>query len=303
MRTLIAVSVLWGFAACTDQETLGEETGSVVANNKLAANKLAANKLAANKLAANKLAANKLAANKLAANKLAIEDLITTPDGREVLSYAISCAFDADVTLVAEYMGTTYEFFGEVGVAPRWADHPLDRAGRGWISACLFARVNAHDVAIPVSLRGPNKALTATADEKTGWPLQEGAFYGDYFTPGTDPPDWYACRGDDQAAGETGGLIDRDCAEPDPAHPGKTLCGFNYAGDCMGLAQRACEGFSQKGTFYERCHDQAITRHHHFDDEDGDDDDDDHDGHHHGGCGHSHHGHKFHQVITTYTTP
>ncbi len=31
---------------------------------------------------------------------------------------------------------------------------------------------------------------------------------------------------------DSGTLDLRDCAEPDPAHPGLTLCGFKYAGDC-----------------------------------------------------------------------
>jgi hypothetical protein len=291
MRPLVCCWLL-GLAACATDADLGEASQSVVANNKLAVNKLAVNKLAVNKLAVNKLAVNKLAVNKLALNDVSAAALLATPDGREVLSYIVSCALSPELELVATVNGTTYEFFGEVGLTPHWLDHPLDHAGRGWISACLYARVNAHDVALPVSLRGANKALVATADEKTNWPLQEGAFYGDFFTPGSDPPIWIACRGADQAAGETGGLVDRDCTEPDPAHPGLTLCGFTYAGDCGNFATlRACDRFDSKNTFYTHCHDHAIAKSMHFGGESDDD---------HHGCSH---GHKFDEVITTYVTP
>ena len=60
-----------------------------------------------------------------------------------------------------------------------------------------------------------------------------------------------ACRGRDQAVEETAGLIDRDCAEPDPADPTHTLCGFLYSGDCSAV----CEHVSPDG-FYRKCQDQ-----------------------------------------------
>jgi len=110
------------------------------------------------------------------------------------------------------------------------------------------------------------------------------------------PIQWFACRGKDQAAGETGGLGDRDCAEPDPQNPGFTLCGFVFAGDCGSFAaDRTCESFSTNGTFYRDCHTSPI-RHHHHDcgrrdtERDRDREDDDGDD-------------VFSQVITTFTTP
>ena len=50
--------------------------------------------------------------------------------------------------------------------------------------------------------------------------------HGYYFSPAAQPMMALACRGKDQAAGEGGGLITRDCAEPDPLDPTKTQCGF-----------------------------------------------------------------------------
>jgi hypothetical protein len=99
--------------------------------------------------------------------------------------------------------------------------------------------------------------LTATADERADWSLEEGAFYGNYFESlagHPELPDWHVCRGRDQAAGETGGLIDRDCAEPDPMNPGFSLCGFAYAGDCGDFSPSfACRDFNDNKTFYKDC--------------------------------------------------
>jgi hypothetical protein len=181
--------------------------------------------------------------------------LLSSEDGREVFSFIVSCALPADVILSADVDGTTFEFSGEMGLAPQWLSAPLTTEGQGWISACIFARVNTRDVALPISLRGSNLALATNADERAGWSVEEGAFYGNLFTPLDQPILWIACRGAGQAAGETGGLIERDCTEPDPANPGFTQCGFIYAGDCGSYSNdQACEQFSAGGAFYRRCH-------------------------------------------------
>ncbi len=314
MRSSVLFGVACLLAACTDElPSESEDESSVVVLNKLATNKLATNKLATNKLATNKLATNKLATNRFRLNSENAQELLSTPDGREVLTYLVGCAVPEGQVLIGTHDGTDYEFFGELGLAPGWLRHRLDHQGKGWVSACMFARVNVHNVSLPVSLRGPHRNLDVSAEERAGWVLEEGAFYGNLFTPGDDPINWIACRGKDQAAGETGGLVDRDCAEPDPANPGKTLCGFKYAGDCGSFAEEpVCEDFSVRGTFYRRCHSRPIDHHDHDDDCDSDSDSD-HDsdsdsdsdsdrrwgGHGH----HGHHGQTYRQVITTFTIP
>ncbi len=347
VHSLVLVSSLVFTAACTiDPPSTSSTSQAVTAHNKLAANKLAANKLAANKLAANKLAANKLAANKLALNPAGAGDLIATEDGRDVLSYIVSCAIDSTMSLVAHTQDActaatdclpdptvpfsatcdsnkcTYEFPGGLALAPHWLDHELDEDGKGWISACLFARVNAHDTSEEISLRGPNKALTVSPDEATLYDVEEGAFYGNAFTPGNDPPNWIACEGEGQASGEFGGLVDRDCTEPDPANPGFTQCGFIYAGFCGDYTPavpnpQACDEFSSNG-YYEDCHATASLLTHHGHDHEhgrggdyGDDhghdggygDDHGHDGDDHGHDGCHHQGDvTYQQVITTFVT-
>lgn len=271
----------------------GESTSAIVVDNRLAANRLAANRLAANRLAANRLAANRLAANRLELNQAGASELLATDEGREVLSFIVSCAVKEGETLVATFEGETYEFFGEVGLANKWLNHPVDKEGEGWVSACLFARVNASNVPIPISLRGPSNKLAASPEEKEGWTLQEGAFFGNYFTDEDEDIDWNACQGSDQAAGETGGLVERDCTEPD-GNTGLTMCGFKYAGMCGDFAEEyACKKFNEEGTYYRKCQDNAAY---------GDNGHGHGHGHHKPGGG-NHHSKVYKQVITVYLTP
>ena len=132
-------------------------TQAKLAGNMLAADKLAANSAPASTLAASNLAVEQLGPNEYVVNPVAAALLLATEDGREVLSFIVSCALPETVTLFATATdGTVYEFFGDLGLASEWLDHPLREAGRGWVSACLFARVNRHVLAQPISMRGPN---------------------------------------------------------------------------------------------------------------------------------------------------
>jgi hypothetical protein len=229
--------------------------------------------LSSNRLASNRLASNRLAANQLSSSRFNLNDtdLIETDDGRDVLTYIVSCAIPEGITLAgADSQGNLYEFLGGLGLAPRWLDHSLNAAEKGWVSACLFARVNAYDVPVEISLRGPSSALSVTPEEQAGWTLQEGAFYGNYFTAPDQPIDWNACRGRDSDQAQ---LHERACAQPDPQNPSKTLCGFNFAGDCGGYSTAstptACRSFSPNG-YYVDCANQAIfaAGDHHADDDD-----------------------------------
>jgi hypothetical protein len=289
MRLTVPISIALVLVGCNVDEHLSSSSQSLVAHNRLAANRLAANRLAANRLAANRLAANQLSSSRFT---LTGTDLIDSDDGREVLTYIVSCAIPAGMTLAGrDSQGNQYEFIGELGLAPRWLDHFLNTAEKGWVSACLFARVNAYGVSVQISLRGPSSALTVTPDEQASWTLQEGAFYGNYFTAPGEQIDWNACRGRDS---EQAQLRERACAQPDPQNPGKTLCGFNFAGDCgrytTAPTPTACRSFSSNG-YYVNCADAAIFAAGDDHTEDGDDSGDD---------GHSP---IFRQVITTFVHP
>jgi hypothetical protein len=184
---------------------------------------------------------------------------MATPEGQELLSFITTCALPEGISLLATAPDSTpVTFFGGLGLAKSWLRRPLNSTGRGWVSACLFARTTDLNVTNPISLRGPHRALAVEPAEAAAWTLEEGAFYGDYFTSGDEP---IACRGEDEAAGAGGGLLERECTEPDPADPTRTRCDFRYAGDCGDFAaQPTCEHFPGDGHgFYRNCHAQPTV--------------------------------------------
>lgn len=277
---------------------------STTSSDEVSVNRIIGNRIIGNRIQLGRLSLGRLAGTRLSDHRMrvtpAADPLLATEDGRELLSLVISCAVPPGTTLVGTVNGADVDLPGEIGLAPQWLSARLDRVGQHWVSACMFARVNAHEVVIPISMRGPHRELATDADERAGWTLEEGAFFGNAFGRLDQPLQWFACRGRDKARGNAGELVDRDCAAPDPAHPGFTLCGMIFAGDCGNFARdQACESFSAHGTFYERCHTSPL-RHRHGDrdsdgrDRDGDrrhdrDDDDD--------------AQVFEQVITTFVTP
>lgn len=291
MRSLQFVAAALALSGCIldMEEDLDSGTQNVETHNRLATNRLATNRLATNRLATNRLATNSLT------GLVALPDtsgILETADGREVYSYLSTCALPADVVVHAEVAGaadtappnTIYtcasgqcSFPGGLGLAPGWLDAPLDDDGKAWVSACIFARINKHQTAEAISLRGANPGLEVTVDEAETYTLQEGAFFGNLFTDVKDPIDWNACRGAAQASTESGGLALRDCTEPgyvpedDPtAEPDmtRTQCGFTYAGDCTdyrgtllnarrfggwGLKDIACRSYDSAQGYYSNC--------------------------------------------------
>lgn len=244
-------------AACTEPVE-STATSTLVSSNRIFANGIAINRLKLGQLSLDQLAISQL--NGTQQLNVSDEKLLSDTGTREVLSLIVSCAMPLGITLTATSGDVDYEFPGEVGLAPNWLLRPLEAVDQRWVSACMFARVNANAVVVPVSLRASHPALRTSADERAAWTVEEGAFYGNFFADPSQPLSWYACRGAGQAAGEFGGLIDRDCTEPDPDHPGQTLCGFTYAGDCGAFAaDYTCESYSPAGTFYRACHSAPIT--------------------------------------------
>ena len=257
----------------------GSTSQSVTSMNRLASNRLASNRLASNRLASNRLASNRLASNQLVAN-FETAEILETEEGRDVYSYIVSCALAADVTIEADVPGAAdtappesnytcvaehCTFTGNLNLTPRWADHRLDHKGQGWMSACLFSRVNANDTAEAISLRGASSGLAVSQEELELYTAEEAAFYGNLFINDPDPsaaPDWHACRGEAKAAcpGDTGcgGLANRDCALENPANPGFTMCGFIYDGDCRDFTPQipndfACREYDPEAGTYTRC--------------------------------------------------
>lgn len=250
-------------AACVDIPDEATTGASVVTENRITANSITDNRITANRIAANRITANRITGDQITANRMTVSDealeLIAADGGQELFAVLVECALPKDITLVATVDGIEYSFPGEIGLAREWLRGALDRESQGWVSACVFAKVNANGDRLDISIRGPHPALTTNHYERVEFSLEEGAFYGNMFTPLDQPLVWIACRGADQAAGEFGGLVGRDCAEEDPANPGLTLCHFTFAGDCGNFTgQAACEQFSEQRGFYQRCQAQPI---------------------------------------------
>jgi hypothetical protein len=222
--------------------------------NALAPDKVAAQAGAASRLALSRLGAEQVGPSEYVADSEALQEMLESEDGLEVLAFIVSCALPGDVTLLATGAdGTDYTFYGDLGLASEWLDHPLRESGQGWVSACLFARLNAAGLPTALSLRGQHPMLTTTPQEEAVFTLEEGAYYGNYFAPASGMAAWIACRGEDQAFGEYGSLLLRDCAEPDPSNPTQTECGLSWAGDCGDFApEQACRYFTPQSC-YSQC--------------------------------------------------
>ena len=272
VKNLALTAVVAGFATTSVVLTFAAES-----SNRIAANKLSSNRLAGTHLSGSRLATYKLSNDHLEANPETAE-ILNTVDGREVYSYMINCAVPAGKQIEATIPDaadiappdTLYtckdgrcSFPGALGLAEHWIDRPLSPKGQRWVSACLFARVNAYGVTVKLSMRGDAPSLYVSPKEMARFSLQEGAFYGNIFSDPDEPLDWNACRGKDQAAGEKGDLRMRDCTEPDPKDPTHTKCDFKYTGDCGSygesiLAQpRACSSYESEEGTYSDCIDRA----------------------------------------------
>ena len=183
------------FAGCTDEsENLGSGTHGVVTTNRITSNRISGNRISGNRISGNRISGNRISGNRFEANIESMGDLLESPEGQELLAFLIGCALPEGVTLVATDPngGPDIEFFGEIGVAPEWANRALDQTDRHWVSACILSRVNNNDVTVEISIRGPLTVLDSTAAERLSHSVEEGAFYGDIYGPLEKPLQWFA---------------------------------------------------------------------------------------------------------------
>lgn len=221
--------------------------------NKISLNGIVANRVVATSVTENSLAIGR-SGGRMTANPVS-NPMLNSIEGREYYAYIVGCAVPAGQYVDAVVSGQAYEFEGALGLAPDWETRPMTDSEKRWVSACILARVNAYGVSVHISMRGEHASLTPIPGEEVAYPQAEGAFYGNVFSATQEKMVMIACRGEAQAAGETGGLTDRDCAEP--AGNGLTKCGFSYAGDCLDYSPQtpsayACS-FSWGGAYYD-CH-------------------------------------------------
>lgn len=230
------------------REDLAVAEGSLSSSNRLSMNRLKASSLGVVDLSTAPLSANGLT--------LAPTSLLSTKDGRDVLTYLIRCALPAGEKLDGTWNGKVYSYSGLVGVAPEWLAEPLSPSGRRWMSACLLAHVNAYGEEVHISLRGAHPALTTSLVEAAEYSIEEMSFYGDIFTPGGEA--MFACAGKGLQVAHPEDPDEyqakRSCEEDEP-------CAITIAGPCYDLtpsAMDACEGGS--GDWYTGCHASATKR-------------------------------------------
>lgn len=197
-----------------------------------------------------------LSASPLAGSPAAAQ-LATTDDGLELLRYAVTCALPEGDTLSI----AGHDLPGTLGLAPAWADAPLDASGRRWISACLLAHANATGVHVPIWLRADNDALGA--EPGGDFTYQEAAFYGDVFA---SPPAMYACVGRGLIENAPPGVSIIDDADEYLHHRlcslGDGACGIVSTGLCATYPQApgACDHDAGELGAFDACHAETLTR-------------------------------------------
>jgi hypothetical protein len=81
-----------------------------------------------------------LTAHRLGGNSLTEMHLLATPDGRDAVSLAVSCALPAGASITAIASdGTPYTFAGRTGLAPAWMQRTPTAREQRHIIACVRA--------------------------------------------------------------------------------------------------------------------------------------------------------------------
>jgi hypothetical protein len=177
-----------------------------------------------------------------------------TANGREVLSFAVSCALSSGQSIGYTVGGTSYTANGLMGVAPGWTTGALSSTAAAWVSACVVSRVNLTGATVTISARGDNAGLDSALGEAGNYMIEEGGFWGNVFT-NLGSIAGYACNGNDQANNDSyGDLPLRECAES--GYHNTTPCGFSYMGVCSEICSSleapysGCSGYGEDPADY-----------------------------------------------------
>jgi hypothetical protein len=126
------------------------------------------------------------------------EGLITTPDGRNTITYLVRCALPSGHSIAKTYGSTTYTFSGLIGLAPSWETGSCDLTCQDRVSSCMLALVNTTGVHVPLWLTGPMSQIGW--GQSASYPDLEGAFFANIFAPNpsTGKMAAYFCEGPGQ---------------------------------------------------------------------------------------------------------
>lgn len=170
--------------------------------------------------------------------KLIPTGLELTSQGREKLTYLISCALNEGIELYTEVDGKIYTFLGSMGLAPRWLEEALTPSEESWVSACMLARTNFWGMKIIISMRAsppPTMSLRPMIEEARDFTLYEGDFYGNIFQTS---PVAYTCTGQRTCKENQDPILNlRICTRPLGIRHFSgyelTPCGFLLTGQCQ----------------------------------------------------------------------
>lgn len=155
---------------------------------------------------------------------------LADPGTHRVVEYLISCALPEGERVSFDIEGHTYAFDGKLGLAPEWKDQACGPSCQRWVSACMLARVNGHEVVRTISMRGEHKGLVVEPQEMATFPRREATYFGNIFLP---QPQAYACL----SPGET--TISRICGDSVDG------CALPVVGQC----DEVCKGLGRQKSF------------------------------------------------------
>ena len=159
----------------------------------------------------------------------------------QVLRNAIECGLGQDQSVIDPETGVT--LFGHWGLARSWMDEALTTSQRRYVTACMAQRLNAHEMPIPILLKGRNEEIRTDSDLDLEYPFDESTAWGDLFSSAgpldddDDPPfELFVCSDSDL----------HDFCHTIPAVPDDRLryricdsspyCGLNLRGPCSNPA-------------------------------------------------------------------
>lgn len=240
----IAISFL-GFlglsvSACVGQvDELEEEEHGSVSQPAFTRNAFTRNALSASALTADDRVIAALVRTPLTSEAIAREPVLMSalrdPLSREFMAYAVSCALPEGASVSVSIDGERHDFEGQLGLADRWGKRNghCNADCKGWVSACMLARVNHLGETVPLSMRAKDKALSSGAEERSAFPSREGAYYGDVFAR---PQLRFACT----SPGST--LIRRVCGGTGEDTEGCVV-------DVLGGCDKLCSNEAKDGSF------------------------------------------------------
>ncbi len=240
-----------------ESDAVGEVELGLLGGNAMSPNAMSPNAMSPNALAPSALSATALspAALSPAALQAILDPGSAGALSRELLRYAVGCAFDQTQTFsftwIDEGLNLHHETYsGLLGIATAWAKGPLDLKGQELVSACLAARTNWYGAPVVISMRSSHDPLKTMVQspEIAAYPDVEGGFWGNLFAAS---PYARACYSQSTVSNSRSHL--RDCAAGH-LNPDQTIstCGMI---DIVGACETMCTGLNGGGQYYPDCTD------------------------------------------------